>query len=232
MLNQIRLVVFDLDYLVFDCAEVKMRALRAALVSLEEDIPHSALLPDVLGIEEGFRVHGRRWMSQLDIGLDETALNQLQLSYRTHEERLVTDGVGRLFPGLAEFLSDCRMQGLLPAIGAEASRDYLMAVSDRFGLANLFEMAYCTEEYGMGGADEMIDEIMSRAEVNPSETLALGTRPDFFRAVRSLDVLSIGCGWGLHQLESLAGADLQASVLTDLFPAMEKADEMAARFLS
>lgn len=232
MLNQIRLLVFDLDYLVFDCAEVKMRALREGLVSLDEDIPHSARLPDVVDVEEGFRVHGRRWVSQLDIGLDETALNQLQRNYRMHEERLVAEGVGRLFPGLVEFLSYCRAQGLLPAMGAESSRDYLMAVSDRYGLDDSFEMVYCTEEYGMGGADEMIDEIMSRAEFNPSETLALGTRPDFFRAVRSLGVLSIGCGWGLHQLESLAGADLQASVLTNLLPAIEKADEMAARSLS
>ena len=232
MLNQIRLVVFDLDYLVFDCAEVKMRALRDGLVSLDEDIPHRARLPDVVDVEEGFRDHGRRWVSQLDIGLDEAALGQLQRIYRRREECLVAEGVGRLFPGMVEFLSGYRAQGLLPAIGAEASRDYLMAVSDRYGLDNLFEMVYCTEEYGMGGADEMIDEIMSRAEVNPSETLALGTRPDFFRAVRSLDVLSIGCGWGLHQLEALAGADLQAHALTDLLPAIEKADEMAARPLS
>jgi phosphoglycolate phosphatase-like HAD superfamily hydrolase len=232
VLNQIRLVVFDLDYLVFDCAEVKMRALREGLVSLDEDIPYSARLPDVVDVEEGFRDHGRRWVSQLDMGLDEAALDQLQRNYRIHEERLVAEGVGKLFPGLIEFLSDCRVQGLLPAIGAEASRDYLMAVSDRHGLDHRFEMACCTDEYGMGGADEMIAEIMSRAEVNPSETLAIGTRPDFFRAARSLDVLSIGCGWGLHQLEALAGADLQAHALTDLLPAIKKADEMAARSLS
>jgi phosphoglycolate phosphatase-like HAD superfamily hydrolase len=232
VLNQIRLVVFDLDYLIFDCAEVKMRALREGLVSLDEDIPHSARLPDVVDVEEGFRGHGRRWVSQLDIGLDEAALDQLQRDYRRREECLVAEGVGKLFPGLIEFLSGCRVHGLLPAIGAEASRDYLMAVSDRHGLDHLFEMVYCTEEYARGGADEMIVEIMSRAEVNPSETLALGTRPDFFRAARNLDVLSIGCGWGLHQLKALADADLQAPALTDLLPAIEKADEMAARSLS
>jgi phosphoglycolate phosphatase-like HAD superfamily hydrolase len=232
VLNQIRLVVFDLDYLIFDCAEVKMRALRAGLVSLDEDIPHSALLPDVVVVEEAFRDHGCRWVSQLDIGLDEAALDRLQINYRMHEERLVSEGVGQLFLGLIELVSDCRMHGLLPAIGAEASRDYLMAVSDRHGLDPLFEMVYCTEEYGMGGADEMIEEIMSRVEVNPNETIALGTRPGFFRAARRLDVLSIGCGWGLHQLDALADADLQAPALTDLLFAIEKADEMATRFLS
>lgn len=78
----------------------------------------------------------------------------------------------------------------------------------------------------------MIEEIMSRAEVNPRETLALGTRPGFFLAARRMDVLSIGCGWGLRQLDALADADLQAPALTDLFSAIEKADEMAARFHS
>ena len=96
MLNQIRLVVFDLDYLIFDCAEVKIRALREGLVSLDEDIPHSALLPDVVVVEEGFRDHGSRWVSQLDMGLNEAALDRLQTNYRMHEERLVSEGMGRI----------------------------------------------------------------------------------------------------------------------------------------
>ena len=121
---------------------------------------------------------------------------------------------------------------LIAALGAEASRDYLLAVSDRHNMESLFDLAFCTEEFGAGCADEMIEEVMHRAEVNPSETLVLGTRPDFFQAARNHDVITIGCGWGLHRHEALAEADLQSLTLANILPSLEKADAMAARYLA
>lgn len=232
MLRQIRLLVFDLDYLIFDCAELKMRALRESLISFADAIPHDVPLPDVIDAEGGFRDYGFRWLKSLQIGLDEERMAQLEVSYRMHEQRLVAAGVGRIYSGLPELLRLCGQNGAAAAIGAEASRDYLLDVSDRHGLDSLFELAYCTGEFGVGSRDEMIEEIMHRAEVNPSETLALGTRPDFFRAAHNIDVLTVGCGWGLHRHEALVEADVQALTLVQVYPAIEKADVLASRYLS
>ena len=52
-------------------------------------------------------------------------------------------------------------------------RSYLMAVSDRHRLDSLFDLSLCTEEFGVGSADEMFAEIMHYHEVNPS---AIGKR--------------------------------------------------------
>lgn len=229
MLRQIRLLVFDLDYLVFDCAELKMRALRESLISFADAIPHDVRLPDAIRAEEGFRNYGFRWMKSLQIGLDEEHMAQLEISYRRHEQRLVAAGIGRIYSGLPELLRLCGQNGASAAIGAEAGRDYLLDVSDRHGLDSLFELAYCTEEFGVGSADEMVEEIMLRAEVNPSETLALGTRADYFRAAHNIDVLTIGCGWGVHGRESLTEADLQASTIAQVYPAIEKADAIVSQ---
>ncbi len=229
MLSQIRLLVFDLDYLIYDCAATKTRALRDALIEVADDLPHDVRIPDAIDAEEGFLDRGYRWMESLDIGLSENSLDLFRSAYRNHEVRLATSGAGRLFPGVLDILSFCLANEVVMALGAEASRDYLMAVSDRYDLDNHFKMAYCTEEYGMGGPDEMIEEIMSRSEVNPSETLALGTRREFFSAARNLDVLSIGCGWGLHRHETLADSDLQAMATGEIHGAIEKADQIAAR---
>jgi phosphoglycolate phosphatase-like HAD superfamily hydrolase len=231
VLRHIRLLVFDLDYLIFDCSLLKVRALRQTLISFADAIPQSIRLPDVVDVEEGFRANGFRWIQFLEIGLDEEQLEELRHAYGIHEDRLIQAGVGRLYPGVADFFARCKREGTALALGADASRDYLMAVSDRHHLEDLFEISLCTEEFGVGSADEMLEEIMHHAEVNPSETLVFGTRSLFFQAAHNLDILTIGCGWGIRQHDELQAADLQALTLTQLYPAIQKADELAAQFL-
>ncbi len=232
MLQQIRLLILDLDYLTFDCSLLKIRALRQSLISFADAIPQSVRLPDAVDVEGGFLLHGFRWTQFLEIGLDEEQIADLQRAYGIHENRLIEAGVGQLFPGVADFAARCRKEGMTLALGAEASRDYMLAVSDRHRLEDLFEISFCTEEFGVGSSDEMLEEIMHHAEVNPSETLVLGTRPSFFQSAHNLDVLSIGCGWGIRQHDGLEEADLQSVALARLYPTIQKADELAAQYLS
>ena len=230
MFRHIRLLILDLDYLVFDCALLKLQALRQGLIALADAIPQSVRLPDNVDAEEGFRDHGFRWIRHLEIGLNEEGLEHLQQAYGIHENRLLESGIGKIFHGIEEFIMNCRQLNLAVALGAEASRDYLLAVVDRHQLDNLFQIALCTEEFGVGNADEMVEEIMRQAEVNPSETLVLGTRPHFFQAAHNLDVLTIGCGWGLRRHNGLAEADLQSLTLAQLYPALQKADNLASQY--
>jgi phosphoglycolate phosphatase-like HAD superfamily hydrolase len=232
VLSQIRLLILDLDYLVYDCGALKAMALRNSLVSLADAIPQDVRLPDAVDAEEGFREHGVRWPVMLDLGLDEESTARIYPSYLSHQERLVSAGAGSLYPGLTDLLSNLNRQGIAIAIGAEAERDYLMAVSDRHELDRFFEMAYCTEEFGMGRAEEMFEEIMTRAEVNRSETLVLGTRPDFFQSARVLGLSTLGCGWGLQRPESIREADLHVKNLAQAYAALEQADGLAAQDVS
>jgi phosphoglycolate phosphatase-like HAD superfamily hydrolase len=231
VLRQLRLLILDLDHLIFDCSNVKAKALRESLISFADEIPHDVRLPDAGDVEEGYQETGRNWVEVLQIGLDEDHLANLQSACRIHEQRLVTAGVGAIFPGLIEFLASCRANGATLAIGAEADRDYLLAVSDTYGLDGIFEIAFCAEDFGKGGTDEMLEEILERAEVNPSEALALGTRQDYFRAAQGLDILTLGCGWGVSKHESLRHADLRALSLPQAYSAVEKADTLALRRL-
>jgi phosphoglycolate phosphatase-like HAD superfamily hydrolase len=225
-------LVFDLDYLVFDCAMLKVRALRQSLISFADSIPQSVRLPDAIDAEEAFLQHGFRWTQFIEIGLDEERLSEVQHAYRIQEERLVQAGVGQIFPGVRDFIVSCREAGTAVALGAEASRDYLLAVSDRHRLDDLFDMALCTQDYGVGFADEMIEEIMRQSEVNPSETLVLATRPHFFEAAHNLDVLSIGCGWGIRRHDRLGEADIQSLTVAQIPPAILKADRLATEYLA
>jgi len=227
-----RLLVFDLDYLVFDCSPVKIQALRQSLIAFAESIPQSVRLPDAIDAEEGYRDHGFRWTQFLEIGLDEERLSELQRVYSIQEERLLDSGAGRVFPGLTELLEQCRRHGLQLAIGADASRDYLMAVSDRHRLHDLFSLALCTEEFGVGSTDEMLAEIIHHHEVNPSETVVLATRAAMFQAAHRLDVVTIGCGWGIHRHDGLAEADFRSLTLSALEPALEEADDLSSRYLA
>lgn len=229
MLRRIRLLIFDLDYAVFDCTQLKVQALRQSMISLADSIPQSVSLPGPADAEEGFREHGRQWIRHLEIGLDEEQLDDLQHTYAIQENRLLESGNGRIYPGIREFIAQCRNMNLATVLGADADRNYLVTVADRFELDGMFQISLCTEEFGRGGADEMLEEIMRQAEVNPSETLALGTRPSYFQAARSLDVLSIGCGWGIHKHAALAEADLQAISLSQLSDAIEKADSIISQ---
>jgi phosphoglycolate phosphatase-like HAD superfamily hydrolase len=228
VLQHIRLLILDLDYLVFDCAFLKDQALKQSLAALRGTISAGVQLPsDRINVEEGFRDHGFRWTRHLDIGLSEEGLSHLQQAYGILENRLVNSGIGKIHQGIKEFIMTCRQSRLAVALGADAARDYMCAVIERHQLDSLFQFALCTEEFGAGNAIEMLGEIMHQAEVNPSETLALGTRPHFFEAARHLDVLAIGCGWGLSSHDGLADSDLQSLSLKQVIPAIERADVLA-----
>lgn len=229
MLRHIHLLILDLDYLVFDCARLKVQALRQSLISLAETIPQSVRLPDMVDAEEGFRDHGFRWTRFLEIGLDETNLDHLQQAYALNERRLAAAGAGSIFPGVAEFVAHCTGEEIAVALGADASREYLVSVIDRHQIDSLFGLTLCTEEFGAGSADEMLDAILHYSEVNPSEALLLATRPQFFHSARNLDIPTIGCGWGVRGHDGLAEADMQVLTLDQLYPAMQQADALASR---
>jgi phosphoglycolate phosphatase-like HAD superfamily hydrolase len=229
VLRHIRLIIFDLDYLVYDCAIIKTQALRQSLISLADEIPENVRLPDGTDSEEGFLTHGFLWTRHLEIGLSQDALEQLQPAYRIHEKRFIESGIGQIHQGIEELMVQCRQWNVAAALGADASRDYLMAVTDCHQLDNLFQIALCTEEFGSGSADEMLEELMAHAEVHPSETLVLGTRPQLFQTARNLDLLTIGCGWGIHQHHGLLEADFQSPTFAQLYNAIHEADRIAAQ---
>ncbi len=229
-MRQIRLLVFDLDYVVFDCATLKARILRKSLIPFAELIPQHISLPDEIDIEESFRLSGSHWIHSLELGLDESQLRVLEGDYVVQEAHLVESGGGRIFPGIRHQLGAYRDAGVTLALGAESTRDYIMSVSDRHNLDQVFEMAFCTEDYGMGGAEEMLAEIMNHAAVNPSETLVLGTRPPCFDASHNLDILCIGCGWGLQKREALGNADFQLYSVDLLQSLIRQADEISASY--
>jgi len=202
------------------------------MISLADLIPQGVHLPGNAEAEEGFRDHGTRWIQHLELGLDEQNLDHLQRAYALHENRLVEAGNGRLYPGMEEFIKNWRRADVAIALGAEASRDYLIALVDRHQMDDLFQVTLCTEEFGMGDADEMMLEIMRQVEVNPSETLVLGTRPHTFQAAHGLDILAIGCGWGIRDHTGLTEADLQSRTISNLSAAIEKADTLAVQRLN
>ncbi len=228
-MRHIRLLIFDLDYLVFDCALLKVRALRQSLASLADDLPQSLSLPDAADVEEAYRNHGFRWIQYLEDELGEKKYSLLQRTYPLNENRLLESGLGGLYPGIESFIAGCCEAGISAALGADAGRDYLMTVSDRHRLDTLFDIALSTEEFGLGGAAEMLDAIMRQAEVNPSETLVLGTRPAFFQAAEDLDAQFIGCAWGMHRHETLSEARFAAATPAQLELAVQEADSQAYR---
>ena len=230
MLRQIRLLIFDLDYVVFDCATLKVRLLRRSLIPFAELIPQHVSLPDELDIEESYRESGSHWIRSLQLGLDDAQLKALERQYFLLEASQVEAGGGQIFPGISHLLEAYHRDGVTLALGAESTRDYLMSVSDRHNMDQVFEIAFCTEEYGMGGVDEMLNEIMSHGGANPSETLVLGTRPSYFEAGHNLDILCIGCGWGLQKREALANADFQLHSIDHLQPLIRHADEISAGY--
>lgn len=230
MLQQIRLLVFDLDYLIFDCSVLKTQALQQSLISIADSIPHHVRLPDAADIEAAFREHGHRWLHFLELELATEALTELEQAYRVQEGRLIEAGIGRSYPGVPEVLHMCHQEGISAALGAEAAREYLMTVSDRHELDRYFDISLCTAEYGGGGTEEMLSDILNRAEINPSEALVLGTRPAFFEASHGLDLLTLGCAWGLQHKDALKASDFQSGCVEEILPVIRRADEIAARF--
>jgi len=142
--RHIRLLISDLDYLLFECASLKVQALRQSLMSLAGTLPLDVALPDAKDAEDGFRAYGFQWIRYLENEWGEEIQERIRQAYSIHENRLVEAGMGRLHQGVKAFVDGCRESGLAVALGADASRDYLVAVSDRFQLDALFQVALCT----------------------------------------------------------------------------------------
>lgn len=229
MLRQIKLVVFDLDYLVFDCRPVKAQALRQSLIALADVIPHHVRLPDAADIETAFLEHGCGWLKSIGAELDEKHLPDFERVYQIHEQRLIESGAGKTYAGIEALLDFCRREGVSAALGAEATRDYLMTVCDRQEFDRIFETILCTEEFGSGGAGEMLADILARQEVNPSEAVVLGTRPAFFDACHSLDLMTIGCAWGIQEQSILDASDFPAQAVEHVVTVLHRIDEIAAQ---
>jgi FMN phosphatase YigB (HAD superfamily) len=231
VLRHIKLIIFDLDSVVFDCTLLRLQALRQSLVALADAIPQSMQLPDARDAEHAYRDAGFRWVQALEIGLDAQAMNDLEQACAIHEQRLIEAGAGGVFPEMAGFLAACRHNELSLALGADSGRDRLLAVSDRYQLDSLFQLILCSEEFGQGGSEEMFEEIMQQAEVTASEALVFGTRPLYFQAAQTVDIPSIGCGWGIRDHSGLDGAKLQVSTIPQLLSAMKQMDMQASQDL-
>jgi phosphoglycolate phosphatase-like HAD superfamily hydrolase len=227
VLRHIRLLILDLEYLVFDCAQLKTQAVRQSLISLTDLVPNHGALPGIADVEAGYREHGSRWVKHLEIGLDQQSIDDLDHAYELHESRFIGSGAGSLYPGIEDFLRNCIQADVALALGADARRDYLLDVLERHQLDRFFQIAMCTDEFGMGDTGEMMLEIMRQLEVNPSETLMLGTRPQTFQAAKAVDVLAIGCGWGILHQAALAEADLRSPTIAELDSVIRKADALA-----
>ncbi len=227
MFQKTQLLIIDLDFLLFDCLLLKERTLRQSLLSVAELIPQSARLPDGIDIEERYLEHGYRWAKYLELGLDKEQMESFAREYGTIEPAVVESGGGRLFEGLLGSIKSWKHGGLRVALGSDARRDYLLAVSDCFGLDGHVDTLVCSEEYGGGGVGEMLDEIAYLSEVHPSETVVLGTRPAFFQAARDNDMMSVGCGWGIRNQAILETADLNAQTVNDLEHTIQEVDRIS-----
>jgi hypothetical protein len=76
----------------------------------------------------------------------------------------------------------------------------------------------------------MLVDILRQVEVNPSEALVLGARPTLFEISRGLDLLTISCGWGIHQSGATDSGDFQAAAVADLLPVIRRADSIASQY--
>ncbi len=228
MLEKIRLLIFDLDYVIFDCAALKTRVLRHCLLQFADQIPTDARLPDSVDIEDSYLEAGHEWLSSMHLGLDEAGQLELVRNYLLEESRYLEAGGGLLFHGIRDFIAGCRKSGLILGLGADSGRDYLMSVSDRLVLDQIFDLSLCTAEYGGGSFEEMFEDLMQQAEVLPSETLILGTRSLYFDAARILNISSIGCGWGLQQKRDFSAAVFESPTLAHLVPLIRQADAIAS----
>jgi phosphoglycolate phosphatase-like HAD superfamily hydrolase len=228
LLEKIRLLILDLDYLVIDCAALRSKTLRKCLLRFADQIPTDARLPDSIDIEDSYLEGGFEWLSALQLGLNEESALDLNSDYAEQEARLLEAGGCILFPGVKDLMAGCIEAGVAIALGADAGRSHLMSVIDSLSLDRYFKTSLCTEEFGSGSVDEMLEELLSHSEVNPSEAIMLATRNAYFDAARSLSLPSIGCGWGLQQKRDFSAANYQSPSLAHLLPLIRQADAIAS----
>jgi phosphoglycolate phosphatase len=199
-----QLLVFDWDGTLMDSEAKIVTCLQAAAADMRVAIPDEAEARQVigLGLHEAVRM--------LFPGSDEETRRGLAEAYRDHF--LVRNKArSRLFPDVVETLTSLSDDYLL-AVATGKSRRGLEKELDESGLRPFFQATRCADEAFSKPHPQMLEDILDKLGMKPSETLMIGDTEYDMRMATSAGSHGLGVSYGVHDPQRLIDSGALATL--------------------
>ena len=199
-----RLLVFDWDGTLADSTSIIASAIQAACRDVGEPVPDDVAARFVIGLGLG------EALAHVAPALSVARHPELSARYRHHY--LARDAEIPLFDGVPALLADLSAEGFMLAVATGKTRVGLDRSLSSHLLTERFSATRCADEGRPKPHPEMLQHLMSRLGVAPTETLMIGDTTHDLELARAAGVDALAVAYGAHQPDGLAAARPLATV--------------------
>jgi phosphoglycolate phosphatase len=209
-----RLVVFDCDGTLVDSQHAIVAAMQGAFTA------HGLAAPDALAVRRTVGLPLDAAVARVLPAGAQDRLSDIVAAFRNLATKLraAADHREPLYPGTRAVLENLAAQGITLGVATGKSRRGLIATLEGHGLMSLFATLKTADDGPGKPHPQILLDAMAEAGASPESTIMIGdTTFDISMAVHAR-ALSIGVGWGYHDVDELveAGAPQIAENFTDL----------------
>ncbi len=192
--DPIQLVIFDWDGTLYNSVGQIVKSLHFAAQQFQQPLTDDAAKSIIgLGLPEVMQVLFPQ-APELHQGILE--------SYSRHYAENSADD--RWFDGVAELLQDLKQQGVQLAVATGKSRRGLDRVLNHTDSHDLFVTTRAASETKSKPDPCMLEEILAETGIAVEQAVMVGDTSYDLEMARNLGMKSIGVGYGVHPVESLA----------------------------
>jgi len=207
MSDKYQLIIFDWDGTLMDSEARIVTCIRLALSDMEMPLQPDHQLKQVIGL--GLR----EAVEALVPGESDDVYEGLITAYRKYWLGSEVEGT-RLFNGIENMLNQLHQAGYLLGVATGKSRRGLDIQLDETGLGRLFASSRCADESRSKPAPDMVCEILTELDLQPSQALVVGDTEFDLGMAQAAGCDRVGVTYGVHdrmQLETFAPLCLMAS---------------------
>lgn len=202
-------LIFDLDGTLFRTETVLLPAYERTFERLRQEGLYMAETPPASAILQSLgMLLDHIWLRIIP---DASAAARSRANELLLEEqlRLLREGVGELYPGVAATLRRLREAGCRLFVASNGLEHYVKGVVAHMGIASLFDAVYSAGEYATATKTELVRLLL--AQFRLSSAWMVGDRSSDVEAGRGNGLYVVGCdyaGFGIESAE-LAGSDVR-----------------------
>lgn len=202
-------LVFDMDGTLFQTEKVAIPAFYRTFEMLREQGWVQGKAPSEEEIQSVFGMtQAEIWNRLLPEASDEVK-KQADKWWLMHELACIREGMGELYPGVAETLGDLNAQGWPLYIASNGLGPYIRGILAYYNLDSLFSGVYSAGEQCIGEKERLVEKLIQDHGVQSG--YMIGDRSSDVRAGKANHLKVVGCRYTDYpqfaEEDELAGAD-------------------------
>ncbi|MFD0672956.1 HAD family hydrolase [Cohnella sp. GCM10027633] len=144
--------------------------------------------------------------------------NELMLQYELEE---LSGGVGHLYPGVAETLTELHRRGVRLFIASNGLEPYVKGVPAGRGIGQLFEAMYSAGEFATASKVDLVRLLLDKYEIESA--WMVGDRSSDVEAGKENGLFVVGCDYaGFKREGELDGSDAVIGAIPELLELLEE----------